>query len=77
MRYFKRINWKDVGERALKTFVEAFVATVAASDLLNPADSNTFKSALVTTVVAGVAAGISAVWNLLGNVLEGGGGNES
>ena len=70
------VNWKDIGERALKTFVEAFVATVAASDFLNAYDGRTLKQALCTTLVAGIAAGISAVWNLLGNIVESGGRNE-
>lgn len=72
MNYFKMVNWKDIGERALKTFVEAFVATVAASDFLNAYDGRSLKQALCTTLVAGIAAGISAVWNVLGNIIEGG-----
>lgn len=47
----------DVVERAVKTFVQAFIAVVVLSS--NPVS----KSALV----AGLAAGISAVWNFVRN----------
>lgn len=76
MKFLKRIKWNDVGERALKTFVEAFVATVAASDFLNLGGGEALKTALFTTVVSGMAAGLSAVWNMLSNIVSGGDYNE-
>ena len=48
----------DVLVRALKTFVQAFLATLAVA-VVNVHDITTAKAA----VVAAVAAAISAVWN--------------
>lgn len=56
------INWKDVAIRAMKTFVQAFIATAGAElagiDLF-AAD----RSMLCAVAVSAAAAGISAVWN--------------
>lgn len=49
---------KDILVRAAKTFVQAFIATLAVA---NMTDNDSIKAALV----AGVAAGVSAVWNTL------------
>ena len=50
----------DVVVRALKTFVQALLATVS----VGLAGVNDIKTAQALAV-AGVAAGISAVWNLV------------
>ena len=49
---------KDIAIRALKTFVQAFLSVVAlgAGDVVN-------VSTLKALLVAGLSAGISAVWN--------------
>ena len=49
---------KDILIRAVKTFVQALFASLAVASIT---DTETLKAALV----AGVAAGISAVWNSL------------
>lgn len=49
---------KDILVRAAKTFVQAFIATLAVA---NMTDNDSVKAA----VVAAVAAGVSAVWNTL------------
>jgi hypothetical protein len=49
---------KDILVRALKTFWQALFASLAVAQI---SDTETLKAALV----AGVAAGISAVWNTL------------
>jgi hypothetical protein len=49
---------KDILVRAIKTFVQAFLASLTVAQVT---DTETLKAALV----AGVAAGISAVWNTL------------
>lgn len=50
----------DILVRAIKTFVQAFLATVALG-LVNVVDLNTAKA----VALAGVAAGISAVGNFV------------
>ncbi len=49
---------KDIITRALKTFVQAFIASLAVA---TQTDTNNYKA----IVIAAVAAGVSAVWNLL------------
>lgn len=66
----KKIDWLNVAERVVKTFVEAFVAAVAASGIFDIADVKSLKSALVSTAIAGISAGVAALWNLLAEVLK-------
>lgn len=49
---------KDIVVRAAKTFVQAFIASIAVANIT---DSSNLKAVLV----AAVAAGVSAVWNTL------------
>ena len=56
------MNKKDILERALKTFIQAFLATFAVS-VESISDITTAKIAAISAI----AAGISAVWNLLEN----------
>lgn len=56
------INWKDVAVRAIKTFVEAFIACVGAE----VAGMDLFaigKEMWCAVGISAAAAGISAVWN--------------
>lgn len=58
----KNANWKDVAVRAVKTFIEAFVAFVGAE--LAGMDLFAIDKGMWAAVgVSAVAAGISAVWN--------------
>lgn len=59
------MDYKDVGIRALKTFVQAFLATLSVQVMA-------VKSwdTLWPVVAAGAAAGISAVWNLLNEAYQ-------
>lgn len=59
------MNYKDVGVRALKTFVQAFLGVLAVQVMA-------VKSwdTLWPVVAAGAAAGISAVWNLLNELYQ-------
>jgi len=50
----------DIIVRALKTFVQAFLATVA----VGVVGVNSIETAQALAI-AGVAAGVSAVWNLI------------
>lgn len=54
------IDFKDVGVRALKTFFQTFLSTIA----VGLAVVDDFESVTALVVAAG-AAGISAVWNML------------
>lgn len=61
-RKLNQAKRKDVLIRALKTFVQAFLAVIT-TGLLDITDTNALKA----LVVAGVASGISAVWNAFYN----------
>lgn len=58
---------KDILIRALKTFIQAFVAAflLGTSNL-----SNLDKKVVESALLGGLAAGISAVMNLVGNLLD-------
>lgn len=51
---------KDIFERAVKTFIQAFLASVAVG-VTSVSDVSTAKALLI----ASVAAGISATWNFV------------
>ncbi len=51
--YKTNVDWKDIAVRASKTFLQAFVAVVLVAG--QPLSKE--------LVVAGLAAGVSAVWN--------------
>lgn len=62
-------NWPDWLIRALKTFVQAFLGVLipAVVGVLNgglPVDWGAAKVTLVSALMAALAAGISAVWNI-------------
>lgn len=54
-----REKLKDIGIRALKTFVQAFMGAISVDAMLATQDRSVWRSALL----GGLAAGISAVWN--------------
>ena len=62
----RKIDWKDVCCRAGKTFVEAFVASagVYGEQIASIRDLESAKAVLVPVAVGGIAAGLSAVWNM-------------
>lgn len=54
---------KDIVIRALKTFVQAFLSAISVDSLLGVTDLDTLKRIGISMLIAGTAAGISAVWN--------------
>ena len=54
------MNWKDIGKRMLLTFVQAFVAVILVTGVENINGIEDAKPA----IVAGVAALLSAVYNM-------------
>lgn len=67
---------KDIAVRALKTFVQAFLSAISVDMLLGVTDMDTLKRIGISMLIAGTAAGISAVWNsaleAANNKLQGG-----
>lgn len=59
-----KVDWKDIVVRAIKTFVQAFLAVLVAG--VATVDN---LDALVALLVAGVAAGISALQNWVKSTL--------
>lgn len=60
-------EWKDIALRAGKTFVQAFVGAISIEQLSGVMDVQSFKSVMYSMLIAGVAAGVSAVWNMATN----------
>ncbi len=63
----KKYNWKDIGNRAIKTFIQAFIASVGANlTVLSEAIGNdNLKGVIISIGIGAVAAGVSAVWNIV------------
>ncbi len=78
----KNINWKDVGIRALKTFIQAFVSiAIAQLGGIDFIEGENLQNVLIGIAISAGAAGISAVWNAvlnpLFNTLTGGKNDET
>lgn len=61
---------KDIAIRALKTFAQAFLSAISVDSLLGVTDLDTLKRIGLSMLIAGTAAGISAVWNLILKMLH-------
>ena len=68
----KKINWKDIGIRCLKTFIQGVVAYLAVS--LSTTDF-TNKEAVKGLIIGTIASAVSAVMNLINSLLKGDGIN--
>ena len=70
------VNWPDWAVRAVKTFVQAFLGVMipAIIGVLNgglPVDWGAVKITIASALMAALAAGISAVWNIALEVRDG------
>ena len=63
----RKVDWKDIGNRAGKTFIQAFVAAISvnAEQIAGIRDFESAKAIALPIVVGGIAAGISAAWNMV------------
>lgn len=61
---------KDVAIRALKTFAQAFISAISIDALFGVTDLDMLKKIGISMLIAGTAAGISAVWNWALKMLE-------
>lgn len=56
---------KDIIERVIITFFEAFISALSVDMLFGVTNLDTLKRAMLSMIIAAGAAGISAVWNIL------------
>ena len=56
---------KDILARAGKTFAQAFVSAISVDSIFGVTDLDTLKRIGLSMLIAGVAAGISAIWNMI------------
>ena len=64
----KNINWKDIGIRCLKTFIQGAVAYLTVS--ISTTDF-TDKEAIKGLIIGTIASAVSAVMNLVNGLLKG------
>ncbi len=60
---------KDILARAGKTFAQAFVSAISVDSIFGVTDLDTLKRIGLSMLIAGVAAGVSAIWNMVQNWL--------
>ena len=56
---------KDIVARASKTFIQAFIGSFTIDAFFGATDTETIKKIGLSMLVAAIAAGVSAVWNML------------
>lgn len=64
----KKINWKDIGIRCLKTFIQGVVAYLTVS--ISTTDF-TDKEAIKGLIIGTIASGVSALMNIVNSLLKG------
>lgn len=60
---------KDIIARAGKTFAQAFISAISVDSIFGVTDLDTLKRIGLSMLIAGVAAGISAIWNMVQDYL--------
>ena len=63
-----KINWKDIGIRCLKPFIQGVVAYLTVS--ISTTDF-TDKEAIKGLIIGTIASGVSALMNIINNLLKG------
>lgn len=63
-----KINWKDIGIRCLKTFIQGVVAYLTVS--VSTTDF-TDKEAIKALVIGALASGVSCLMNVINSLLKG------
>ncbi len=66
----RKANWNDIAIRASKTFIEAFLSYITIDGIFEITDTTTAKRFVLTTGISALAAGISAVWNLVMSIVS-------
>ena len=64
----RKINWKDIGIRCLKTFIQGIVAYLTVS--ISTTDF-TDKEAIKGLIIGAIASGVSALMNIINGLLKG------
>lgn len=67
----KKMDWKDIVKRAGKTFAQAFIASFGIDRLAEITDLESAKAVLYPMVISCVAAGVSALWNMVTSYFSG------
>lgn len=63
----KCIDWKDIAERALKTFLQAFISSITIDSIFEVTTMEGLKSVLVSMLIAAMASAVSVTWNFVTN----------
>lgn len=58
-------QWRDILERAWKTFFQAFLGSITIDSFFGVTNAGALKRVLLAVLVGAVSAGVSAVWNML------------
>ena len=66
----KSIDWRDLLIRAVKTFIQTFVSYLTIDGLFGISDKVEMQRWALTTGLSALAAGISAVWNLVLDIVS-------
>lgn len=62
----KKIDWKDVGARTVKTFIATFIGALSFGDVLFAIkDTEGLARYIAASLISAVSAAVTAVWNML------------
>ena len=65
------MNYKDIAIRALKTFLQAFIPVmIAGFEVTDLTDWDNLKTIGYSALISAFAAGISAVWNFVLEIMK-------